>query len=44
MRDREGRTSPGSGQRVGGRYPEAVSEALRLFVGVPLERAVEQDL
>ena len=44
MRDREARTSPGSGQRVGGTYPEAVSEAPRSCVGVCLARVVEQDL
>ena len=44
MRDRGGRTSPGTGRKVGGPYPEAVSEALRLRVGASLEKVVEQDL
>ena len=44
MRGREGRTLPGSGQRVGGAYPEAVPEALRLCGGASLGQAVEQDL
>lgn len=44
MRGRGGRTLPGSGQRVGGAYPEAVSEALRLCGGASLGQAVEQDL
>ena len=44
MRGRGGRTSPGSGQRVGGACLEAVSEALQLYVGAFLGRAVEQDL
>lgn len=44
MRGRGGRTSPGSGQRVGDAYLEVVSEALRLCFGESLGRAVEQDL
>ena len=44
MRGREGRTSPGSGQRVEDTYPEAVSGALRLCVAASLGQAVEQDL
>ena len=44
MRGRGGRTSPDSDQRVGGLYPRAVSEALRLYVGTSLGRAVELDL
>lgn len=38
------RTSRDSGQREGGTYLEAVSEALRSCVGASLGRAVEQDL
>lgn len=44
MRGRGGRTLPGSGQRVGGAYPEAVSEGLRLCGGGSLGQVVEQDL
>ena len=43
-RDRGGRTSLGSDQRVGDTYSEAVSEASQLCVGASLGRAVEQDL
>ena len=44
MRDRGERTLPGNDQRVGGAYPEAVPEALRLCGGASLAQAVEQDL